>query len=128
MIFEKEVKNFIYEPPKTRWNEILVKGENKYKEERKMIKKSKVIKEFTLERFGELNNIIRADEKKAEEGRLYVDDIFESTSEIQDYLLGQNKYNKAFVEDITIKKEEEKTPVKKTATKKSKTKSKSAKK
>lgn len=67
--------------------------------------KAKVIEDFYLEKFNELKNITRATSKK-EEGHLYVNDTFECTEEMAEYLLGKNKIKRAFIKIIEVIPEE----------------------
>ena len=86
----------------------------------KMVK-VQVIEEFTLGRFNELRNIVRAG--KEENGRLFKGDTFECTEEMVEYLTGDNHLKRAFVKVIEVipekKIEEKKTTAKKRTTKKS---------
>ena len=66
---------------------------------------------FTLEKFNELKNIVRADKTKNEKGSIYEKDIFECDEEMFEYLNGQNKYKKSFVE--IVKEEQSKEEFKK---------------
>lgn len=63
---------------------------------------------FTLGKFNELRNIERKDPDKKEEGWLYYGDTFECDEDMQKYLLGDNKYKKAFVRVIEVIPEEPK--------------------
>ncbi|MBO7735716.1 MAG: NTP transferase domain-containing protein [Methanobrevibacter sp.] len=67
--------------------------------------KVEVTEDFTLERFGELKNIIRAGVNT--QGRLYKGDVFECSKDLADYLLGGNKLEKAFVKVIELIPEKE---------------------
>ena len=87
--------------------------------------KCEVIKEFTLEDYKQLKNIVRAD--KEEKGKLFVGDTFECDEKMVDYLTGNNLSKITVVNvlgEIAEKKEE---PAKKT-TKKTTTKRKTTKK
>lgn len=77
--------------------------------------KVEVIEEFTLQKFKELKNIVRAG--KEEKGRLYVKDVFECDEEMAKYLTGDNPLNKVVVKVIEVIPEEKKV-VKKTTAKK----------
>lgn len=68
--------------------------------------KVKVIEDFHLGKFNELKNIVRANYNKKEEGRLYVNDIFECTEEMAEYLMGKNATKRAFVKVIEVVPEE----------------------
>lgn len=81
--------------------------------------KVEVIEEFTLQKFKELKNIVRAG--KEEKGRLYVKDVFECDEEMAKYLTGDNPLNKVVVKVIEVIPEEKKV-VKKTTAKKTTTK------
>ena len=59
-----------------------------------------VIKDFTLEKFGELENIKR--KKIDTKGKLYIGDTFECTKEMADYLLGKNDKNIVVVKVIEV--------------------------
>lgn len=59
-----------------------------------------VLENFTLARFDELKNIQR--KSKEEKGRLFAGDTFECNQELTDYLLGDNKINRAVVRVIEI--------------------------
>lgn len=62
--------------------------------------KCQVIKEFTLERFDELKNIIR---KRVEtKGKLYVDDTFECDEDLAKYLMGNNEKGSTVVKIIEV--------------------------
>lgn len=96
--------------------------------------KCEVVKEFTLERFDELKNIVRYNPNLKQEKRLYLKDTFECEKELADYLMGGNpnkevvvkvievipkKTKKASVEDENVVKEEKpKKPRKRKTTKK----------
>lgn len=61
-----------------------------------------VIEDFTLGKFDELKNIERANPEKNAYGRLYINDKFECTEEMQKYLAGENGQKKAFVKLIEV--------------------------
>lgn len=62
--------------------------------------KCQVIKEFTLERFDELKNIVR---KRVEtKGKLYVDDTFECDEDLAKYLMGNNEKGSTVVKIIEV--------------------------
>lgn len=85
--------------------------------------KVKVIKDFRLGRFNELKNIIRANLNKKEEGHLYVNDIFECTDDMAEYLIKNNTEKKAFITIIEVipeKKEKTEDTEKKTTTRRRK--------
>lgn len=67
------------------WKEILVKSKSKYNQEQKDIK-SKVLEDFTLQDFDELENIERASRFKNTEGHLYKDDTFYCDQTMFEYL------------------------------------------
>ena len=68
--------------------------------------KVEVIKEFSLGKFDELKNIKRADENKKEKGMLYINDTFECTKEMADYLTGNNDSKVVVVKVIEVIPEE----------------------
>lgn len=72
--------------------------------------KVKVIENFTLGKFNELKNIVRANPRQDLEGRLFKGDIFECTEEMAEYLTKTNAQGKPFVEvmEIIPEKKEEK--------------------
>jgi hypothetical protein len=84
--------------------------------------KAKVIKDFTLERFEELKNIIRKDATKNGKGYLYDGDTFECNEEMGKYLTGSNKKGETVIEILEIIPEEpivkEEKPKKKKSSKK----------
>lgn len=65
-----------------------------------------VIEEFTLEKFDELKNLVRAREEKNQNKKLYLKDTFECNKEMADYLTGGNSYKKPYVKIIEIIPEE----------------------
>ena len=70
--------------------------------------KCEVIKEFTLEKFDELKNIVRRSIDTY--GKLYVGDVFECEQEMSDYLMGKNDKGIVVVKILEIipeKKKEE---------------------
>lgn len=71
--------------------------------------KVRVIEDFHLGKFNELKNIIRANYNKREHGKLYVNDTFECTEEMAEYLMGKNAKKRAFVEVIEVIPEKENT-------------------
>ena len=70
--------------------------------------KCEVIEEFTLEKFDELKNLVRAREDKNQNKKLYLKDTFECDKEMADYLTGGNSYKKPYVKIIEIIPVEEK--------------------
>ena len=54
--------------------------------------KVRVTENFNLKAFDELKNIVRADKKNKEHGKLYTGDTFECTQELCEYLGGKNEY------------------------------------
>ena len=76
----------------------------------KMVK-LEAVEEFTLGKFKELKNLVRKDKNKDRDGFVYEGDTFECDEQMRDYLLGDNKYKRAFarvIEVIPEKKEEPK--------------------
>ena len=78
--------------------------------------KVKVIEDFHLGKFNELKNIIRANCNKREHGKLYVNDTFECTEEMVEYLMGKNAKKRAFVEVIEVVPEEKVEDIEKKTT------------
>ena len=70
--------------------------------------KVRVIENFTLGKFAELQDIERAG--KDEYGHLYVGDQFKCNKDMVDYLTGANKLNRAFVEVVEVIPVETPTP------------------
>lgn len=64
--------------------------------------KVKVIDNFSLGKFNELKNIVRANPRQDLKGRLFKGDIFECTEEMAEYLTKTNAQGKPFVEVIEI--------------------------
>lgn len=64
--------------------------------------KVKVIDNFSLGKFNELKNIVRANPRQELEGRLFKGDIFECTEEMAEYLTKTNAQGKPFVEVMEI--------------------------
>lgn len=90
----------------------------------------KVTDPFTLGKFNELKEIVRANPQNAKDGELYKNDIFLCDKEMAEYLTGNNKYKKAFAEvievipDVKIDKEKVKESINPKRTTKRKTKKK----
>lgn len=68
--------------------------------------KCEVIEEFTLEKFNELKNLVRANAEKNQDKKLYLKDTFECDKEMVDYLTGNNSYKKPYVKVIEVIPEE----------------------
>lgn len=64
--------------------------------------KCEVIENFTLEKFNELKNIVRATAGN-KEGHLYIKDTFECDEEMANYLAGDNLLNKIVVKVLEVK-------------------------
>lgn len=64
--------------------------------------KCEVIKEFTLERFNELKNIVRKKVFDYEDKKLYLGDTFECDKDMCDYLMGSNDKGKTVIRIIEI--------------------------
>ena len=62
----------------------------------------KVTESFTLGKFNELKEIVRANPQNAKDGELYKNDIFVCEKEMAEYLLGKNAHKRAFVEVIEV--------------------------
>ncbi len=76
---------------------------------------------FTLRKFNELKEIVRADPMKNKDGELYVDDTFLCSEEMAKYLMNeiQNPSNRSFIKKVIEVIPDEK-PVKKTTRKRKK--------
>ena len=74
-----------------------------------------VVKEFTLERFDELEDIKR--ERYDEKGKLFIGDTFKCSKDLADYLMGKNEKGISVVKIIEVIPTKEEKPKK--ATKKS---------
>lgn len=68
--------------------------------------KVKVIENFHLAKFNELRNLVRAGGNQAD-GYLGINDVFECTEEMAEYLTGKNALGRAFVEVIEVIPEKE---------------------
>lgn len=64
--------------------------------------KVKVIENFSLGKFNELKNIVRANPRQELEGRLFKGDTFECDEEMVKYLTKTNAQGRPFVEVIEI--------------------------
>lgn len=64
--------------------------------------KVKVIDNFTLGKFDELKNIVRANPSRDVQGGLFQNDTFECTEDMAEYLTKTNAQGKAFVEVIEL--------------------------
>ena len=74
--------------------------------------KVEVIEDFTLQKFGEIKNIVR--KGKSQEGKLFIGDTFECDEKMADYLTGNNPINRAVVKVIEVIPEKENTEKKTT--------------
>lgn len=72
-------------------------------------------KDFTLQKFEELKNIVR--NNLDEDGKIFKDDTFECTEDMAKYLTGENAQNISVARVIEVMPEEKKEPVKKIAKK-----------
>lgn len=62
-----------------------------------------VIEKFSyFGKFDLLKNLVRANTSKNDEGYLYVNDIFECTEDIAEYLTKTNKLNRPFVKILEV--------------------------
>lgn len=87
--------------------------------------KVEVIEEFTLDRFDEIKaTLVRKNEERNEEKHLYVDDTFECKRDLADYLMGENRFKRAFVKIIEVVPDEVKKDDGEQKEKKAKTKTK----
>lgn len=66
--------------------------------------KCKVIENFTLEKFNQLENVKKVETRKSNE--FGVGDTFECTEKMADYLTGNNALNKTVVKVIEVKLEQ----------------------
>lgn len=73
--------------------------------------KVKVIENFSLGKFKELKNIVRANSRQDLEGRLFVNDTFECDEEMVEYLTKTNAKGKPFVEVVEVIPEKENTEI-----------------
>ena len=79
--------------------------------------KVEVIKDFTLERYAELKNVVKRNGFE-EKGILKEGDTFECNKEMCDYLMGNNLKKETVVKVIEIFPEEQKSKPKKKNSKK----------
>lgn len=82
------------------------------KEKNSMIK-VEVLERFNLKKFNELKEIERFDANHNANKTLYIGDKFLCNKEMAEYLLGENKYNRAFVKTIEIIPDNKKSKIKK---------------
>lgn len=68
---------------------------------RRMVKLES-LEDFTLGKFNELKNIERKNPEKNEKGWVYSGDTFECDGNMENYLLGDNKYKRAFARVIEV--------------------------
>lgn len=66
--------------------------------------KCKVIENFTLEKFNQLENVKKVETRKGNE--FGVGDTFECTEKMADYLTGNNALNKTVVKVIEVEPEQ----------------------
>lgn len=66
--------------------------------------KCKVIENFTLEKFNQLENVKKVETRKGNE--FGVGDTFECTEKMADYLTGNNALNKTVVKVIEVETEQ----------------------
>lgn len=76
--------------------------------------KCEAIKDFDLNDFYKLKNIVRASARK-KEGKLYLGDRFECDKKMADYLMGKNEKNEIVIKIIEV---EPKKEIKKKSSKK----------
>ena len=74
----------------------------------KMVK-CEVLKDFTLERFDELKNLVRKNVNKKEKGKLYLGDTFDCTEDMARYLSGENSKKEIVIKLLEVIPEKEKT-------------------
>ena len=67
---------------------------------RKKMIKVEAVKDFTLERFNEIKNIVR--KKYDVEGKLFAGDVFECSKELADYLYGGNDKKQIVIKIIEV--------------------------
>lgn len=77
------------------YDEILKPSKSSYENYLKERVNCEVISHFTLGKFDELENIVR--KQKGDDGELNVGDTFMCTKDMADYLLGDNKYHRAYI-------------------------------
>lgn len=64
-----------------------------------------VIKKFTLKKFDELKNLKRYNPNLSKYGQLYVNDEFNCTKDMANYLMGNNKDGEVVVRVIEVEPE-----------------------
>lgn len=69
--------------------------------------KCETIREFSLEKFDELKNVVRYNPNKKQHGKLYVRDTFECDKETADYLMGNNQKGITVIKVIEVIPEED---------------------
>lgn len=70
--------------------------------------KVEAIKEFTLERFDELEDIVRYNPNLNEKNKLHLKDTFKCKKELADYLMGNNLKGETVVKVVEVVPKEEK--------------------
>ena len=77
------------------YDKLLKPSKSSYQDYLKERVKCEAIQHFTLGRFDELENVVR--KQKGGHGELNAGDTFTCTHDIAEYLLGDNKYHKAYI-------------------------------
>lgn len=90
-----KVPKFTFKHLEDKYDEILAPSKSHYEKDLKERVSCEVTNYFTLGRFGELDDLVRKTPGK--EGELNVGDTFRCSKEIADYLMGDNKYHKAYI-------------------------------
>lgn len=83
-----------------------------FEEEKEVKTKVEVIKEFTLQAFDELENVVRHDIRNNEKGRLYVGDTFDCNDGMVEYLTGKNQNGDVVIKIIEKFEEQTKKTIK----------------
>lgn len=82
--------------------------------------KAKAIMDYTTKDFDKLENLVRNDASKDEEGSIYIGDTFECDKELASYFCGGNDYGLNLIEVLEVIPEETKKVKPKKTTKKKK--------
>lgn len=90
-----KVPKFQFKRLEDNYDKLLKPSKSSYKDYLKERVNCEAIQHFTLGRFDELENVVR--KQKGGHGELNAGDTFTCTHDIAEYLLGDNKYHKAYI-------------------------------
>lgn len=90
-----KVPKFQFKKLEDNYDKLLKPSKSSYKDYLKERVNCEAMQHFTLGRFDELENVVR--KQKGNRGELNAGDTFTCTHDIAEYLLGDNKYHKAYI-------------------------------